>query len=140
MDRIIVVAAVVVMEGRLLLQQRSRLDKHYPFVWETPGGKVKEGEDDHSALYRELCEELGICNNVLITERMSVTALDPPDAPRPIEVRHYTVLLNRASSLPESTFSGEGFGWFSRDELSHLSIMPSMRPHMADWIEKLSIR
>jgi 8-oxo-dGTP diphosphatase len=57
--RLIVVAAVLERDGRILIGQRRRGDRH-PFKWEFPGGKVEPGEKPHEALQRELEEELSI--------------------------------------------------------------------------------
>lgn len=59
MKRILVVAAVIRREGRILIAQRPR-DKHMGGLWEFPGGKVEAGEPVADALVRELEEELGI--------------------------------------------------------------------------------
>jgi 8-oxo-dGTP diphosphatase len=55
----VVVAAVIEKNGRILIGQRKRHDRH-PLKWEFPGGKVEAGETPRSALVRELSEELGI--------------------------------------------------------------------------------
>lgn len=55
----IVVAAVIVREGRVLACQRSRSGK-FPLKWEFPGGKVQARETPKGALERELMEELGV--------------------------------------------------------------------------------
>lgn len=59
MKRILVVAAVIRRDGRILIAQRPR-DKHMGGLWEFPGGKVEAGEPVQHALVRELEEELGI--------------------------------------------------------------------------------
>lgn len=59
MKRILVVAAVIRREGKILIAQRP-VDKHQGGLWEFPGGKVEEGEPVERALVRELEEELGI--------------------------------------------------------------------------------
>ncbi len=56
---IIVVAAVIEEDSRLLICQRRR-DKQFPLKWEFPGGKVQSGELLLAALARELREELGV--------------------------------------------------------------------------------
>lgn len=58
-DLLLVVGAAVVREGRCLVTQRST-SMSEPGTWEFPGGKVEEGEDAHTALRRELAEELGL--------------------------------------------------------------------------------
>src|SRR5216684_2895770 len=54
-----VVAALLERDGRVLIAQR-RSDGAHPLKWEFPGGKVEPGETHHSALVRELREELAI--------------------------------------------------------------------------------
>jgi 8-oxo-dGTP diphosphatase len=56
---VLVVAAVIEREGRILIGQRKRGDWH-EYRWEFPGGKVEPGEDPRGAVVRELAEELGI--------------------------------------------------------------------------------
>lgn len=56
---VIVVAGVLERDGRLLIGQRMKGDRH-GLKWEFPGGKVEPGETPKDALRRELREELGI--------------------------------------------------------------------------------
>jgi len=52
-----VVAAVIERDGLFLITQRNP-DAVFPLYWEFPGGKVEAGEDDATALRREMLEEL----------------------------------------------------------------------------------
>jgi len=54
-----VVAAVVVREGLIMVTRRGP-GVRMAGLWEFPGGKVEAGEDDRTALARELMEELAI--------------------------------------------------------------------------------
>ncbi len=56
---LVVAAALVDPDGRVLLQQRAP-GRHMEGLWEFPGGKVEPGERPEAALIRELAEELGI--------------------------------------------------------------------------------
>jgi 8-oxo-dGTP diphosphatase len=56
---IVVAAALVDADGRVLLQQRSP-GRSMAGLWEFPGGKLEAGETPEAALIRELAEELGI--------------------------------------------------------------------------------
>ena len=56
--RITVVAALFLEGDRFLITQRPQ-GGSFPGFWEFPGGKVEAGEDDRSALLREIEEELG---------------------------------------------------------------------------------
>jgi 8-oxo-dGTP diphosphatase len=53
-----VVAAVVEHEGHYLITQR-RESAVLPLLWEFPGGRVENPEEDEDALKRELHERLG---------------------------------------------------------------------------------
>lgn len=54
-----VVAAVVRRDGAYLVARRPR-GKRHGGLWEFPGGKIRNGEDDRAALARELREELDV--------------------------------------------------------------------------------
>ena len=57
--RLVVAAAVVERDGRVMLCQR-RPGVHNALKWEFPGGKLEPGESPEAALARELREELGL--------------------------------------------------------------------------------
>jgi len=56
---LLVTAAVITHEGRLLIARR-KADVPYPLLWEFPGGKVEKNEDPRDCVVRELREELDI--------------------------------------------------------------------------------
>jgi 8-oxo-dGTP diphosphatase len=56
---LVVAAALVDMDGRVLIAQRPK-GKQLEGLWEFPGGKVDADERPEDALIRELHEELGI--------------------------------------------------------------------------------
>ena len=53
----IVTAALLVVDGRILVAQRPDSDA-LAGLWEFPGGKLEEGESEQICLARELWEEL----------------------------------------------------------------------------------
>jgi 8-oxo-dGTP diphosphatase len=59
MRTVIVTAALIIEQGRILVTQRKQ-DASHGLLWEFPGGKVEEGEDPRKALRRELKEELDV--------------------------------------------------------------------------------
>ena len=56
---LIVAAAVVIREGRVLPTRRAE-GQHLAGMWEFPGGKLEEGESPEAAVVRECKEECGI--------------------------------------------------------------------------------
>ena len=56
---LIVVAAIIRQNGRILITQRSA-NTHLAQLWEFPGGKVEPGETHQDALRREIREEIGL--------------------------------------------------------------------------------
>lgn len=56
---LVVAAALIDADGRVLVQQRPA-GKAMAGLWEFPGGKIEPGEGPEAALVRELAEELGI--------------------------------------------------------------------------------
>jgi 8-oxo-dGTP diphosphatase len=56
---LLVSAAIIISDGKVLLGQRRKGDRH-SLKWEFPGGKVEHGESPRQALIRELREELRI--------------------------------------------------------------------------------
>jgi 8-oxo-dGTP diphosphatase len=60
---VVVVAALIARDRRVLACQRSRASK-FALKWEFPGGKVQAGETPRAALERELNEELGVTANI----------------------------------------------------------------------------
>jgi len=56
---LLVTAAIVIQNGRILITQRLPESRHAG-LWEFPGGKLEPNESPHAALKREILEELGV--------------------------------------------------------------------------------
>lgn len=90
---IVVVAAVIERDGRMLVTRRLH-GTHLAGRWEFPGGKIEPGEPLDLALRRELTEELGVSARVgaeifsvehaypARTVRLHFFACQTDDAPR----------------------------------------------------------
>lgn len=119
---LIVAAALVDGEGRVLLQQRSP-GRSLAGTWEFPGGKVENGELPEAALIRELKEELGID-----TDR---ACLAPAAfASHPLEDCHMVLLLYvcrkwRGSPAP---LDSSGLQWVRPLEMFALPMPPADKP------------
>jgi 8-oxo-dGTP diphosphatase len=127
---IVVAAALVGEDGRVLLQKRPE-GRSMPGLWEFPGGKVEVDELPESALARELHEELAI-------------EVDPGDltpacfASAPIGERQLILLLyicRHWAGEPIPMESPE-LGWFRVSEMHCLAMPPADLP-LLDLLEKL---
>ena len=59
MQKIEVVAAIIIQDNKLLIAQRKE-GKSFGGKWELMGGKINPNESPEAALKRELMEEMGI--------------------------------------------------------------------------------
>lgn len=111
-ERIDVVAALIIRDGRFFAAQRGPEQSHAG-AWEFPGGKLEPGENHEEALARELFEELLI--RVHVAEYLETGITE--DAQRSIHVHLYRVLLETDDfRLSEHT----QYGWFLPSELDGL--------------------
>ncbi len=104
---VIVAAAVVRREGRILLTRRME-GAHLGGYWELPGGKVEAGEDPELAVVRECREECGLELEVLDILDVTFHRYPTKDvlllfyecrAREPVEVQHLGV-ADHAWALP----------------------------------------
>ena len=124
---LLVTAAIVVQNGKILLTRRPQ-DKRHPGMWEFPGGKVDPGESPEEALRRELFEELGVA-----------AAVD-----RIFEVVHYryewgaVLILAYSCTIVSGPLKNLGVAehlWVLPGELPHFEILPADQPI----VDRLSI-
>jgi 8-oxo-dGTP diphosphatase len=119
-SRRVIVAAVIVIDGRVLACERSA-PPEVAGRWEFPGGKVEPGESDAEALARECVEELGV--------RVEVGARVGPDVPlargRAVLRVFAVTLLNgdRPRALEHAAIR-----WLAVDELNSVPWLPADRP------------
>ena len=118
-----IVAAVIVTDGRVLACERSA-PPEAAGRWEFPGGKVEPGETDAQALARECLEELGV--------RVAVGARVGPDVPlahgRAV-LRVFAVKLldgDEPRALEHSAMR-----WLGETELDSVPWLPADKPIVA---------
>lgn len=64
MEAVVVICAIITIDGKILAVQRSRV-MSLPMKWEFPGGKIEPAETEVECIKREIYEELNIEINVL---------------------------------------------------------------------------
>ena len=119
----VIVAAVIVVDGRVLAAERSA-PPEVAGRWEFPGGKVEPGETEQEALARECREELGV--------RVAVGPRVGPDVPlahgRAV-LRVFTVEL-LAGDMPQA-LEHTAMRWLTADELESVPWLPADKPIVA---------
>jgi 8-oxo-dGTP diphosphatase len=118
--RMLVVAALLRREGRILLSRR-RADQAMPHLWEFPGGKVESGEAPTVALTREVREELGCAVEVGRIEEVVFHAYPTFDLYMLVYDCRVTDGEPRAVAVAE-------IAWLSPDELPGLDLLPADYP------------
>jgi 8-oxo-dGTP diphosphatase len=113
MRTVLVVAAVVVENGRVLVTQR-KAGTHLAGAWEFPGGKLLPGEDPRAGLRRELREELGI--ETTIGEIVDVTFHEYPEADKAVLLMFFEAQRTASSRAPEA-IDVAAFAWFGARDL-----------------------
>ena len=119
---LVVAAALIDADGRVLLQQRPP-GKAMAGLWEFPGGKVEVSETPEAALVRELEEELGI--------RTHSSCLAPATfASEALGDRHLLLLLyvcRKWEGLPEARHATE-LKWVRPSQMYALPMPPADLP------------
>ena len=119
---IVVAAALLRADGRVLMQQR-RIGSFHGGLWEFPGGKVETGESPEYALSRELEEELGIA---IAPDKFEPAGFasdlgSPESSGRPLVILFYTC---RDWSGEPHCLQGEAIDWLALNELESLAMPP----------------
>jgi 8-oxo-dGTP diphosphatase len=122
---VIVVAALIEWNGKLLVCQRRR-GGSFELMWEFPGGKQHAAESPEEALKRELREELGV--EAEIGREVYRTRHEYPELSEPIEL-----IFLRASvgSAKIQNLAFETMEWRAPDELAGLNFLPADRELVA---------
>lgn len=112
--------------GRLLLVRR----RHAPGEgrWSVPGGRVEEGEDDASAVVREVAEETGL---VVVPGRLVGTALRESPGGGVYVIRDYACRV--AGGTLTAGDDATDVRWVSADDLATLAVVPGLLASLEQW-------
>jgi 8-oxo-dGTP diphosphatase len=113
---IVVTAAVIEREGRILVARRQK-GVHLEGLWEFPGGKCDDGESLQACLVRELREELDVDAQV----RHEIFATTHAYSDRQVEL-HFLGAELVGNPQP---MLGQELRWVAREELATLEFPPA---------------
>jgi 8-oxo-dGTP diphosphatase len=119
----VIVAAVIIVDGRVLAAERSA-PPEVAGRWEFPGGKVEPGESDAQALARECLEELGV--RVAVGDRVGP---DVPLAHGRAVLRVFEVRLLEGDT-PQA-LEHTAMRWLAAGELQSVPWLPADKPIVA---------
>jgi 8-oxo-dGTP pyrophosphatase MutT (NUDIX family) len=119
--------AVIQWQGKLLLVRKSMDDPHQPGRWEFPGGRMEDGETPDEALIREVREEVGL--DVLPGMPLALWSWrlgKEPGSPTVVAVARLCEASHRDVTMSRHDAGDfiDTFGWFRRDEVLALDLIP----------------
>ncbi len=120
MNVVVVAGALFNAAGEVLIAQRPP-GRHLAGGWEFPGGKLAPGEDDATALARELREELGI--DVLASRPFQTLTHAYPDRSVELRLRLVDGWQGEVRGL-----DGQALRWIPISELHQADILDADRP------------
>lgn len=132
----IVGTGVIVIEdkSRFLLTQRApRCD--FGWMWECPGGKVRDRELIVDAIHRELKEEVGLIGAHIDSNAIFLHTFAPGEAARESLTIEFHLVYPPDYWRPVITDPTAliGFGWFRGDEAMRMQCLPGNVKFFEAW-------
>lgn len=118
-----VVAAVIAHEDRYLITQR-RPQAALPHLWEFPGGRVEEGEDDASALEREVRHRI----DVQVETGQLISFVSHAYESYVVDLHLYECKIVEGKPRARAV---EDFAWVRSDEFDRYAFTPADESSMA---------
>lgn len=112
-----VVLAFIEDRGLVLITRRPA-GTHLAGYWEFPGGKVREGESFPAALYREICEEIGV--SIAVHDELASTQYQYPDCRVELHLFRCKLLRGEPKALQVAEFR-----WVPVDSLGDYTFPPA---------------
>ena len=126
-----VVAAVIEYEEKILCMQRGKAKFEYvSYKYEFPGGKVEVGEENYTALERELKEEMDM--NVSISEDDYLLTVEHTYPDFAITMHAYLCKVDNPDFVMKEHVD---YKWLSVSELDTLEWAEADKP-IVEWLKR----
>lgn len=112
----IVLAGLVVKDGKILVLQRNSNEDIYPDMWELPSGKREPLEPSNGSLTREIKEEAGIDIEVVMPVSIFDYQIEKPEEIRDSTQINFIVIPKGTKDVKLSD-EHQSFAWISDDEV-----------------------
>lgn len=117
----VVVGGLVLLDGKILIIQRSNSDDTFPGLWEIPSGGKKELEPAKAAVIREVYEETGV--DVEVDRLVDVFNFQVEKADEIRDSTQISFLVNPVGVI-EIRLSDEhqNYAWISSNDLNNYNL------------------
>jgi mutator protein MutT len=127
------VGAVIVKDGKMLIQKRGKEAKNDRGKWEIPGGAIEWGEEHKEALKREVLEETGV--EIEVVELVNIhDNIVFEDKQHWIAPTYLCKLIKGTPKIMEP-HKCEEMGWFTLEEAESLDLAMITRQDI-DFLKK----
>jgi isopentenyl-diphosphate delta-isomerase len=127
-EQIVVTAAIILHEGKILLAQRNPGDEH-GLLWEFPGGKLELNEQPPVGLQREIKEELDL--DITVGEIFQVECHHSPQ--KTVVLLSYLCYYSGGQA---KTLDCHDFCWVQPDQLQNYQYPPADHAIVARLMQK----
>ena len=117
----IILAGLVVSDGKILILQRNSNEDVYPNMWELPSGKREPLESSNDSLTREIKEETGIDVEVIMPVSTFDYQVDKPEEIRDSTQINFIVTPKSGSEIKLSK-EHQNSAWITEDEADNYEL------------------
>ncbi len=117
----IVLAGVVIKDGKVLILQRSQNENVYPGTWELPSGKREPLEPSEDSLAREIKEEAGLDVKPIMPFSVFDYQIEKPEEIRDSTQINFLVVLTNNNDIVLSQ-EHQAFAWITIEDIEKYDI------------------